>query len=345
MPSTSIPQALTGSSLEKLLAIISNHPIEKPYWARFATLIFWSTLLTPLYWLENIFFVFTRQHSLHPEPIFIIGHWRSGTTYLHYLLAKDKQLACCTNADAFIPGALFVGRWLTGKILAMRLPKKRPMDDVKIHVDAPQEEEFAMMLLTNHSPYHSFVFPQTFSELLLQNLTFSSEDPDNLNEWLGQYSAYLRRLSYRYNGKRLLLKNPVNTSRIKHLLTLFPKAKFIYLHRDPAIVKQSALRMFKAMIDINKLQNYNEPELTLEIERVHKVVLEAYNAQRQFIPPESLIEIKYNDLIDNPLLIAKRIYEALHLPGFTESKDEFEKFIEEQKAFKSHQYSLTTTPV
>jgi hypothetical protein len=343
MQLNSTPQALTGSGLGTLLTILSNHHVEKFYWLRLFKLVFWSTLLTPLYWLENILFVFIRPRPLHPEPIFIIGHWRSGTTFLHYLLAKDKQFAYCSNADAFIPGALFIGRWLTKRILALRLPKKRPMDDVQIHPDAPQEEEFAMMLLTRNSPYHSFVFPGNFAELLLTNMLFPNKNHDAIGEWTQRYSGYLERLSIRYKGKRLLLKNPANTSRIKHLLRLFPKAKFIYLYRDPAAVKQSSLRMFTAMININKLQTYSEAQLAQDIERVHTVVLEEYEFQRQFIPANNLIEIGYDDLVVSPLHTIKRIYETLHLSGFKTSQGEFEKFIEDQKEYKTHQYSPTST--
>ena len=337
------PQALTGSSLGKLLTILSNHRIEKSYWLRLCKLIFWSTLLTPLYFLENILIAFTRQRPIHPEPIFIIGHWRSGTTYLHYLLAKDKQFAYCSNADAFIPGALFIGRWLTKRILAVRLPKKRPMDDVEIHPDAPQEEEFAMMLLTRYSPYHSFVFPGNFAELLLANMLFPHNNHDVKSEWTRRYLGYLERLSLRYRGKQLVLKNPANTTRTKYLLSLFPKAKFIYLRRDPAVVKQSSLRMFTMMININKLQDYPEAQLAQDIERVHGAILEEYNSQREFIPADNLIEIEYDDFIANPLQTIKTIYDALNLSGFKTNQGEFEKFIEDQKGFKAHRYSFTST--
>jgi hypothetical protein len=343
MQLNSTPQALTGSSLDKLLAIISNHHIEKTYWLKLCKLVFWSTLLTPLYWLENILFVFARPRPLHPEPIFIIGHWRSGTTYLHYLLAKDKQFAYCTNADAFIPGALFIGRLLTKRILAARLPKKRPMDDVKINPDTPQEEEFAMMLLTRHSPYHSFVFPGNFAELLLTNMIFPKTRHHAQTEWIRHYSAYLGRLSHRYRGKRLLLKNPANTTRIKYLLSLFPKAKFIYLYRDPDIVKKSSLRMFTAMININKLQTYQETQLAEDIERIHGAILEEYNTQRESIPADNLIEIEYDDFIANPLQTINTIYETLNLSGFKTNEGEFEKFVEDQKEYKAHQYSFTST--
>lgn len=333
------PQALTGSSLSNLLAVFSVHKFERSYWSKLAVIFFWSTLLAPLYWVENKLFSTSRKSTVHPETIFIIGHWRSGTTYLHYLLAKDKQFGYCSNADAFMPGALFTGRWLTRKILALRLPRTRPMDNVKLHVDDPQEEEFAMMLLTPYSAYYTFVFPQTFKELYLNSLIFNPDDHTFIDVWKNHYHQFLKKLSYRYNGKRLLLKNPANTARVSQLTQLFPDSKFIYLHRDPKEVKLSTIRMFKSMTQVNALQELHEENLAEEIENIHLKLLKGYEQQRQSIRRGNLIEIEYTDLITNPLTVVRSIYETLGISGFEKSQPEFEEFIEAQKSYKPHQYT------
>jgi len=331
-------QALTGSSLSNLLAVFSAHKFERSYWSKLAAVFFWSALVTPLYWLEDKLFSTSRKSAVHPETIFIIGHWRSGTTYLHYLLAKDKQFGYCSNADAFIPGALFTGRWLTRKILALRLPRTRPMDNVKLHVDDPQEEEFAMMLLTPYSAYYTFVFPRTFKELLMSSLIFNPNDHAFSDLWKDHYHQFLKKLSYRCNGKRLLLKNPANTARISQLTQLFPDSKFIYLHRDPKEVKLSTIRMFKSMIKINTLQEFPEGTLSDEIENIHLKLLNGYEQQKQSIRGGNLIEIEYTDLITNPLTVVRSIYETLGISGFEKSQPEFEEFIEAQKSYVPHHY-------
>ena len=339
------PQVLTGSSLASLMNLFSIHKIEKPFWSKLPVLIFWSTLLTPLYWLENILSLTRLEYPVHPEPVFIIGHWRSGTTYLHYLLAKDKQFGYCSNADAFMPGALLIGRWFTRKILALRLPKTRPMDAVKLHVDAPQEEEFAMMLLTPFSAYHTFVFPRSFKELLLNSLVFNPNDHNYVDGWKHHYYQFIKKLSHRCAGKRLLLKNPANTARISHLIRIFPKAKFIYLYRDPTEVKLSTIRMFKSMTKINALQNFQEATLDEEIEKIHRLVLSEYETQRRFIGPGNLIEVSYNDLISDPLLTVKEIYNRLEISGFDKSQSDFIKFIEDQKNYVPHQYPASSSKI
>ena len=164
----SLPQFLTGASITNLVGLLMRNRVERKFWLRAVEPIVCSVLLAPLYFLESLYVKIVPHPPMHPEPVFIIGHWRSGTTYLHYLLAKDKQFGYCSNTDAFVPGAILVGRWFFRKIIAWRLPPTRPMDDVKLNADSPQEEEFAMMLLSKYSRYHAFVFPSNLRSLVLQ---------------------------------------------------------------------------------------------------------------------------------------------------------------------------------
>ena len=48
----------------------------------------------------------------HP-PVFIIGHWRSGTTYLHQLMVMDKRFAYPNTYDCMAPSHTL----LTGSVL------------------------------------------------------------------------------------------------------------------------------------------------------------------------------------------------------------------------------------
>ena len=43
-----------------------------------------------------------RNATLDQPPVFIIGHWRSGTTLMHELMAMDSRMAFPTNFDAFV---------------------------------------------------------------------------------------------------------------------------------------------------------------------------------------------------------------------------------------------------
>lgn len=337
-----LPQFLTGASIQNLIWLLSHNRVERRYWYRAAKLVVCSALLSPFYLLDSLAAKIVPRPLMHPSPVFVIGHWRSGTTYLHYLLSKDKQFACCTNTDAFTPGSLFIGRWLLKKIIALRLPETRPMDNVKLDANKPQEDEFAMMLLTPYSFYHSFVFPATMKDLFFKYVAFDPENVDLIYRWKKSYYGYLSRLSLRYGNKRLLLKNPLNTARLKYITGLFPKAKFIYLHRSPAEVKLSTQRMLTSMIAANCLHTFDESELVSNVDLFHKNLIKEYETQRHVAEPENLVEINYDELVARPLDTLQKIYDTLQLGDFDSCRNALKDFIAEQSKYKPHNYQTAT---
>ncbi|MEO8269188.1 MAG: sulfotransferase, partial [Aureliella sp.] len=44
-----------------------------------------------------------RETQITAPPIFILGHWRSGTTLLHEMLVGDPQFACPNTFQCFAP--------------------------------------------------------------------------------------------------------------------------------------------------------------------------------------------------------------------------------------------------
>lgn len=334
------PQFLTGASLINLMGLLTRNGVDRKFWPRTIALIMCSALLAPFYFLESLYVKIVPHPPMHPSPVFIIGHWRSGTTYLHYLLAKDKQFGYCSNTDAFIPGALFVGRWIFRKIIAWRLPPTRPMDNVKLSADSPQEEEFAIMLLSKYSGYHAFVFPSMLRNLFTNYTLLSTGDVSAINEWKEVYFRFVRKLSMRNGNKRLLLKNPANTSRVIHLVSMFPKAKFIYLHRDPAEVRSSTARLLNSLIQANSLESFNHINLDKEAAYLHESVVNAYEQQRNVPESCNLVEVSYEDLVSDSLTTMSRIYSELNLPGFDSSVSAFQEFINQQKNYQPHIYEF-----
>jgi omega-hydroxy-beta-dihydromenaquinone-9 sulfotransferase len=333
-----LPQFLTGASITNLIGLLWNNRVERKFWLRAMASILCSASLTPLYFLESLYVKIVPHPLMHPEPVFIIGHWRSGTTYLHYLMAKDKQFGYCSNIDAFAPGASILGRWLLRHIIAWRLPPIRPMDNVKLSADSPQEEEFAMMLLSKYSGYHAFAFPSRQREMFTKYTLLDTDDVSIINGWRKVYFRFLMKLSIRNGHKQLLLKNPANTSRIKHLVSMFPKAKFIYLHRNAFEVQRSTVRLSNVLMQANCLHSFDHIDLKEETANVHQAVIKAYEQQRIFPEPGNLIEVSYNDLVTDPLMTVKRIYSELNIEGFEHAESAFREFIIEQKDYQPHVY-------
>ena len=213
------------------------------------------------------------------------------------------------------------------------------MDDVTLEPTTPQEDEFPMMLLTPYSFYHAFAFPRAIKELFFKYVVFDPQNADLIYRWKKSYYRYLARLSNRYNNKRLLLKNPVNTARIKYIIGLFPNAKFIYIHRSPKEVKLSTMRMFNAMIAANCLQTPDETELKAQIQVWHQCLIKEYENQRHYLAENNIVEVSYDELLHQPLDTLKKIYKTLELKESDNTQEAFKRFIGEQEGFKLFEYS------
>ena len=65
-------------------------------------------LVEPLAWMQSLLFTQRLQRvQLPDDPIVVIGHWRSGTTYLHQLMACDPCVATASqHLDGGPPGGV-----------------------------------------------------------------------------------------------------------------------------------------------------------------------------------------------------------------------------------------------
>ena len=98
-----------------------------------------------------------EKEDIAQDPIFIIGHWRSGTTFLHNLLAQDKQMGFVTTYQSVFPDTVCVkaGKFLFKTFTKIFIPPTRKGDRVKLDPDYPQEEEFA---LGSRNPFSYYYF-------------------------------------------------------------------------------------------------------------------------------------------------------------------------------------------
>ncbi|MHB8899582.1 MAG: sulfotransferase, partial [Thermoguttaceae bacterium] len=100
-----------------------------------------------------------REAKIEPDPIFIVGHWRSGTTLLHELLVLDQQFTYPNTYTCFTPEHFLVSRYLVPWWLKFIMPSRRPMDNMEVSWERPQEDEFALCNMGIPSPYLAFAFP------------------------------------------------------------------------------------------------------------------------------------------------------------------------------------------
>ncbi len=330
---------LSASKLSLWMRLLRENKIDKEYrkmkWRIWMFVIFTQ----PFQWIQNITFnrrIRKIDYSDKP-PLFILGHWRSGTTFLHYLMAQDNSYGYVSNYQAFLMRVSLLGnRWLM-KLLAPLMPDKRPQDNIKVDIKAPQEEEQPLSNYTHRSGIHVFYFPNNHSYFDKYNL-FQGISEKEVELWKRDYLQLLGTVTIFNNYKPILLKNPHNTSRVKQLVEMFPNSKFIYIHRNPYEVYHSTKHLYKKAVSTQFLQSPDEETIENTVFYCYKETLQKYLRERHLIPKENLVEISFKELENTPLETIKRIYEEIGLTNFTNSEESFKKHIASVSNYKKNKF-------
>lgn len=257
-----------------------------------------------------------RRVQLHPEPIFILGHWRSGTTLLHNLLACDPQLAYVNCYQATFPGHFLLSERRLSRLLRRRLPAQRPMDNMPLAWDLPQEDEAALAVMTLLSPYLRSAFPDP-PQAVGRLDHFGSGLTDRERErWQLALLRLMRKVALRHGSTRFVLKSPPHTARIPLLLELFPRARFVHVVRNPYEVYASTLRMRRAMAELNGFSREPHRDLEEHVLQTYQAMYQAYHMHKALIEPGRLLELTYEDLVADPLEVMRKLYRHFDLSGF-----------------------------
>jgi omega-hydroxy-beta-dihydromenaquinone-9 sulfotransferase len=291
--------------------------ISPRYWPRAALIGITGLLALPLRWAEILFFGrrIANTRIDHP-PIFIIGHWRSGTTHLHNLFSQDPALGWVSMYQAIAPDcSLIGGRWLR-QALAWLVPLQRPMDNMIWSIDSPQEEEVALGKICAWSFYTQVTFPRRTREFFERYVLLEGATTDVVRELRARYLRILQIATLHSGGRRLVLKNPVNTARIRLLLTLFPNAKFIHIHRSPYEVFASTRNLHHRLVAFTTLQKLDMRNSAETVFALYEGMMRRFLADRPLIPPGNFAEIQFSDLERDPIGEMHRLYDELGLPGF-----------------------------
>lgn len=295
----------------------------------------WSSLLA---WREKKIYGETIASIPTPDnPVIIIGHWRTGSTFLQQLLALDDQMISPTVFQASFPESFLVSARYFRPVFS-RMVKKRPMDNVRLGFDVPQEDEFALAKLSPDSPLVRIVFPKGQAYFLNDPEDFYPRD-EHKETWKKQFLHFCKRV--RMNSeKTLLLKNPVHSLRIPLLREAFPRARFIYIHRHPYEVIPSSLHLWKVMADDNQLKGKPyHPSLEEVTEGLIKFY-EIIGRDLALIPPQDQCTVSYASLKANPVDEVKKIYDKLGLnfsPAFGRNLSDH---LEKEKDFKKNSYNF-----
>ncbi|HEY1378172.1 MAG TPA: sulfotransferase, partial [Gemmataceae bacterium] len=272
--------------------------------------------------------VYGRRIAATPPargPVFIVGHWRSGTTLLHELLIRDPRHACPTTYECFAPHHFLISSCWLPKLLWWLMPSRRPMDNMAAGWDRPQEDEFALVMLGQPSPYRRIAFPnhpQDDGSLDLRGLT-----PRALRQWKAAFVRFLREVTVVNRGRRLILKSPPHTCRIPTLLELFPDARFVHIVRDPYVIYPSTLNLWRALYRDHGLQRPTFAGLGEDVLDTFVEMYDRLDEGRRLIPPGRFHELRYEDLLADPVGQLEAVYRELHLGDFEPAREHVEAYL------------------
>jgi hypothetical protein len=228
-----------------------------------------------------------------------------------------------------------------GNIVKKYLPKKRPMDDLESDINLPYEEEYAIANFIPYSFYNGWYFPKNLNNYFKKYVLFENVKPSVILDWKVTYKYLLQKISYKYGGRQILLKSLVNTAKIKHLLELFPEAKFIHICRDPYKVYLSTWRLYERILPIFSFQHISKESLDSFIISFYKGLYTKYFEEKKMIPSNNLVELRYEDFYKNPVNNLKKVYNSLNLNHFNTNRQNFEKFARPYIDYQPNNYEIS----
>jgi len=269
-----------------------------------------------------------REAAPVPAPVFIVGHWRSGTTHLYNILAEDPRFATVSPLAAGLPLEYLLLARPLAPLLKPTLPRERFIDAMPVEADSPQEDEIAIAAMGGPSFLDAFLFPRRFETLLGRGLFLDDADAALIEGWWRRLEALYAKLLMAQPGTTLLIKNPVYTARIARLVERWPDARFIHIHRDADEVRASTAALYRSMFDNFALQAFDHVAVERVVDATYDRMMRRFEADRARLSPGQLAEIGLSDLAARPRATLERVYDTLSLPGFAEVWPRFARHIE-----------------
>jgi hypothetical protein len=289
---------------------------------------------------EVLFGSAIRRTELTAPPIFVLGHWRSGTTMLHEYLSLDERLSSPTTFQCFAPWHFLLTEDLVTRFGGFLLPDRRPMDNMKAGWSLPQEDEFALMNLGAPTPYLRILFPN-HPVPYEDTLGSQSFDPKHLEVWKKRFDWFLRAITYKTH-KRLLLKSPPHTGRLKILRSMYPDAKYVHIVRDPRKLFPSTMKLWNSLDSVQALQTpTDQSQLRTFVLKSLTTMYDSFEIDRKGMDKNQIIDIRYEELTADPIKVVGDIYSQLDLGSFEPVKQKLVEKTQKERDYQTNRLELS----
>jgi hypothetical protein len=333
------PHHLTGAPLGHILKLLRRNRISPAALPRLAPILWvgaWSSLWNRRE--EARFGAQLRDTPVPRDPIIIVGHWRTGSTFLHQLFTLDPRLTAPTTLQCVLPGAFLTAGRYVEPVMRRTLSSTRPMDQVRLAPDEPHEDEFALLRLIEHSTLERLIFPDSGRYFLLD------QEPRFLREaevgaWSAALTGFVKKVAFAA-GRRVVLKNPFHSVRVSLLKELFPEARFVHIRRDPLSVIPSTQRMWAILGKSLTLGRWWGPPRMEEIVEVYQTMLATLEKDLAALPAGRCVEVGFAELEADPVRALRTLYAGLDLPFEPEHEPRVRTFLDGLRTYRKNKYSL-----
>jgi hypothetical protein len=281
-----------------------------------------------------------EQATIASDPLFVIGHWRSGTTLLHELLCLDPRHGSPTAYQCLAPHHFVLTERILPRLLRFLLPGRRPVDEMELAWGSVFEDEFALCLLGARSPYESIAFPNT-SPMRPALLDPDALTPAESLKWRESLLEFVRKLSVAHAGRRLVFKSPPHTCRLRVLLEIFPRARFVHIVRSPYAVFPSTLHLWRTLHRAQGLQRPSDDGLEESVLATFEYMHACLERDRSLLAPGQFHELRYEDLVGDPVGELQRLYRQLGLEAPQHLRTAVEAYFSARADYRTNQFQLT----
>jgi hypothetical protein len=306
---------LTGSdprTLARLLRTLGAPSVQ--HWPTLAGAVGSALGRAPLSAIERGYVAVSGAEARMPPPIFLIGHWRSGTTHLFNLLSGAPGLTYARPIPTGLPwDFLLLGRALR-PVLERAIPSQRGIDPMAVTPDAPQEDEIALAGMGAPSYYHGVYFPREFRRQMARGLFLDGCDSAERVRWRRALRQFTGKVAKASGGRRVLVKNPAHTAKVRQIRAIWPDAKFVHIVRNPYHVYQSTFRMFDDLLAMLALQPVQTDQVTAAIHESYPRMMQRVTADTADLPPDAFVQVRFEELEATPLDVVDHIAARLDLP-------------------------------
>lgn len=304
-----------------------------------------------------------NAYKLHPEieeqeivkPLLVTGQGRSGTTWMHNLLAADP-----TNRTP-----------MTWEVLYPWPPTKKETFATDPRIDrAVKFFDFWNRIAPEFRGMHEFGGHLPTENIHMQCYTFQQPLWLNMLGQVPSYNAYMQKrsmvpafeyekrfmkyLQWAMPGQRWLHKTPGYLYMMPETLQVFPDAQFVWMHRDPLKALSSMVNVAGTVAWIRSDTPFGGQQLdgsygNIEAMAVAETTAAAMHRvidwiESGIVPKAQLCNIQYLDLIADPLGTVRKVYDFFGIDVPPSSFDAMAALIEKNKANRPppHKYDIGT---